>query len=202
MFSLLWTRYFRILSLSLLCSACATQAPRPVPVDQGEQAARRQALLALDAWQVHGRIAVRAENEGWSAGFDWRQADPGYRIQLRGPFGRAALELKGDARGVWLTRAGQPAVFATGPEMLLYQQSGWRLPVTGLAYWLRGVPDNRSRAISQRDVAGRLTSLQQGGWQIDYSEYQRYGDYDLPTRLVLERENLRVKVLIDRWEFP
>lgn len=186
----------------MLCSACATQTQRLVPIDQEEQSARRQALLALDVWQVHGRIAVRAGNEGWSAGFDWQQADKDYRIQLRGPFGQGALELKGGARGVWLTRAGQPAVFATDPEILLQQQSGWSLPVTGLAHWLRGVPDNKGNAISQRDVAGRLISLQQRGWQIDYAEYQRYGVYDLPTRLVLQRDKLRVKVLIDRWELP
>ncbi len=186
----------------MLCTACATQVPRPVPVDPQVQASRHQALLAMDAWQAHGRIAVRAGNEGWSAGFDWQQAGKDYRIQLRGPFGQGALELKGDTRSVRLTRAGQPSVFARDPEALLEQQSGWRLPVTGLVSWLRGLPDDRGNAVSQRDAAGRLVSLLQRGWQIDYSEYRHYGDYSLPTRLVLQRAGLRVKVLIDNWELP
>jgi len=186
----------------MLCSACATQAPLHAPVDPGEREARRQALLALESWELHGRIAVRAGKDGWSAGFDWRQADKDYRIQLRGPFGQGALKLEGDPRGVWLTRAGQPAVFSTDPEALLEQESGWRLPIIGLARWLRGLPGKQGSAVSQRDTAGRLVSLQQRGWQIDYSDYQSYGDYVLPTRLVLQRQDLRVKVLIDRWELP
>ena len=195
-------RRFCVAALTLLLSSCATQAPLLVPADGEAWEAHRQALLALENWQARGRIAVRADNDGWSAGFDWRQADTDYRIRLRGPFGQGAVELEGDGRGVWLKRAGQPAVFSVDPEALLEQESGWQLPIEGLDHWLRGLPDNNSNAVFQLDTDGRLASLQQHGWQINYQSYLNYGEYALPARLELQRDGLRVKVLIDTWELP
>lgn len=188
--------------LVLLLSSCATQAPLVDSGDSEAWEARRQALLALETWQARGRIAVRTDSDGWSAGFDWRQASTDYRIRLRGPFGQGALELEGDGRGVWLKRAGQPAVFSVDPEALLQAESGWQLPVDGLDHWLRGLPDSSGNAISRLDAAGRLASLQQHGWQIDYSTYRNYGEYALPARLEMQRNGLRVKVIIDTWELP
>ena len=195
-------RLFGVPGLILLLSACATQAPVVVPADGEAWKARRQALTALETWQARGRIAVRTDSDGWSAGFDWRQAGADYRIRLRGPFGQGALELEGDGRGVWMKRAGQPPVFSADPEVLLEQESGWRLPVAGLDHWLRGLADNRGDAISQLDATGRLAALHQHGWQIDYRSYRDYGEYTLPSRMELQRDGLRIKVLIDTWTLP
>jgi len=199
---LVLSRLFGVYGLVLLLSSCATQAPLLAPADDEAWKARRQALLELDTWQARGRIAVRADNDGWSAGFDWRQAGADYRIRLRGPFGQGALELEGSERGVWLMRAGQPAVFSVDPEALLEQESGWRLPVAGLDHWLRGLADNRGDAISRLDATGRLAALHQQGWQIDYRSYRDYGEYTLPSRLELQRDGLQIKVLVDAWELP
>jgi outer membrane lipoprotein LolB len=195
-------RLFRILCLVLLLSACATQAPLRVPADAGVWKAHQEAVSALHDWQAYGRIAVRTDEDGWSAGFDWKQTGDDYLIRLRGPFGQGAMELEGNTHGVWLKRAGRPAVFSIHPERLLEQESGWRLPITGLEYWLRGLPDQGSDAQPQLDADGRLASLQQSGWQIDYRRYQDVGQYTLPTRLELQRDGLRVKVLVDNWELP
>ncbi len=186
----------------MLLSACATPPTIPASPDNAAWQAHRQALLALDNWQARGRIAVRAGEQGWSAGFDWRQAGGDYRIRLRGPFGQGALELEGDATGVWLTRPGQPAVFTTDPESLLEQETGWRLPVAGMDHWLRGLPDDGDDAVLQLDVDGRLAILDQRGWRIRYQAYRDVGGYALPKRLVLQRDGLRIKVLVDSWELP
>ena len=195
-------RHFAITGLILLLSSCAIQKPLPAPADGVAWKAHRQALTALENWQARGRIAVRTDSDGWSAGFDWTQAGGNYRIRLRGPFGQGALELEGDTHGVWLRRAGQPAVFATDADVLMEQESGWRLPVAGLNYWLRGLPDKQGSTISHLDSAGRLAFLQQRGWQIKYRTYQDYGAVALPTRLALQRDGLRVKVIVDSWELP
>ncbi len=200
MIPLKWFHLFRLFFLTFLLSACATQAPLRPPADAGAWKTHKAAVSALQRWQARGRIAVRTDEDGWSASFDWKQVDGDYRIRLRGPFGQGAMELDGSARGVWLKRAGQPAVFSTRPEILLEQQSGWRLPVAGLDYWLRGLPDREGEADSQLDAAGRLVSLQQHGWQVDYRNYRHYGNYALPTRLDLRRNGVRVRLLIDDWE--
>ncbi len=195
-------RLFGVPGLILLLSSCATQVLRPAPADGEAWKAHRQLLSALENWQARGRIAVQTDDDGFSASFDWTQAGRRYRIRLRGPFGQGALELEGDARGVWLRRAGQTAVFATNPDVLLARESGWRLPVLGLNNWLRGLPDSRGEAAIQLDSAGRLASLQQRGWHIEYRKYRDYREYALPTRLVMQRDGLRVKLLVDAWKLP
>lgn len=191
---------FRLFFLTLVLSACATQAPLRPPPGSAAWETHKATVSGLQRWQARGRIAVRTDEEGWSAGFDWKQVGMDYRIRLRGPFGQGAMELDGSEHGVWLKRAGQPAVFSNSPEVLLEQQSGWRLPVSGLDYWLRGLPDREGEASTQQDTEGRLASLQQHGWQVDYRNYRRYGDYSLPTRLYLQRGEVHVKLLIDEWD--
>ena len=57
------------------------------------------------------------------------------------------------------------------PILLLEQTLGLRLPVTGLRYWVRGLPAPGPTALLQTDAAGRLTRLEQNGWVIEYPSY-------------------------------
>ena len=188
--------------LLLVAAGCATRPQIPVPEAESAWLEHRDALEALRDWQVKGRVALRTEDEGWSAGFDWRQRGENYRIRLRGPFGRGAVELNGDRHGVWLKRADQPAVFAVNPEALLQQQTGWRLPVTGLGAWLRGLPVNGSEPVVQLDAQGRLLHIGQNGWLIDYQRYMDSNGLPLPKKLRLSRDSVQVRFVLDDWQIP
>jgi len=181
-------------------TACAVRPPIPEPAAEAAWLLHRSSVVALTHWQVTGRVAVRAEDDGWNANFDWQQQGDEYRIRLRGPFGQGAVELHGNSAGVWLKRADQPAVFAVDAETLLVRETGWRLPVSGLGSWLRGLPLDGVDSHYQWDEQGRLSRIEQNGWQIDYARYQQSGSFDLPVRLRLERDSLQVKFVIDGWQ--
>jgi len=187
-------------SCLLFVTACAVQPPIPEPAAEAAWLLHRSSVEVLTHWQVNGRVAVRAEDDGWNANFDWQQQGDEYRIRLRGPFGQGAVELHGNSEGVWLKRADQPAVFAVDPETLLLRETGWRLPVSGLGSWLRGLPLDGVDSHYQWDEQGRLSHIEQNGWQIDYSRYQQSGAFDLPVRLRLERDSLQVRFVIDGWQ--
>jgi len=78
--------------------------------------------------------------------------------------------------------------------------AGWRVPLSGLRYWIIGLPDPQARVIDlELDPMGRLAELRQLGWHI---RYQRYGEFDgvaLPTRLTLENSQLRAKLVVRSW---
>jgi outer membrane lipoprotein LolB len=192
-------RWFQTLLLVSL-AGCATRPPLPDPGAEAAWLAHRAELQRLTHWQVQGRAAVRAGEQGWTAHFDWQQNGEAYRIRLRGPFGQGAVELRGNADGVWLQRSEQPAVFATDPDTLLERQTGWRLPVSGLRAWLRGLPVEGQPADYQWDSQGALIEIDQHGWHIDYTAYRQDGALRLPVRLRLERDTLKVKFVIDNWQ--
>jgi outer membrane lipoprotein LolB len=192
-----------LLIAALLAGGCATTPP-----PAGETApeafwlSHRASLQTLTDWQVRGRVAVRSAAEGWNADFDWQQRGERYRIRLRGPFGRGAVELHGDPLGVWLKRQDQPPVYSGDVERLLQAETGWRLPVAGLGDWLRGLPVDAEPASFEWDRQGRLRTLQQDGWQIAYGRYRAVGERQLPDRLQLLRDQLQVKVVVDAWQIP
>lgn len=186
--------------LLLLLAGCAVRAPLPEPAAEAAWLAHRASLQGLTHWQVQGRVAVRAGEEGWSAHFDWQQQGEDYRIRLRGPFGQGAVELHGNPGGVWLKHSDRPEVFALDPETLLERETGWRLPVSGLSAWLLGLPVAEVDADYQWDAQGALLEIDQDGWHIDYSRYQQNGALRLPVRMRLERNTLQVRFVIDSWQ--
>jgi outer membrane lipoprotein LolB len=197
--------FLRLVSLTVLAislAACATRAPIPEKIPERHWLEHRERVRALTEWQLQGRVAIRNEAEGWSANFDWQQVGGRYRIRLRGPFGQGAVELHGDPAGVWLKRQDAAPVFAHNADDLLYRETGWQLPIAGLSAWLRGLPDDASRADFDWDSEGRLTRLEQNGWKIDFRRYRSVGERQLPDKLQLRRDDLLVKVVVDGWQTP
>jgi len=186
----------------LLVSGCAVRPPAVAPADAAVWQAHRATLASLRDWQLQGRVAVQHERRGWNAGFDWRQRHADYRIRLRGPFGQGGIELEGNSDGVWMRQQDKPAVYARHVEDVLARETGWRLPVLGLVDWLRGLPVEGQPAALTWDAQGRLKTLQQAGWQIDFSRYRQVGDLQLPDKILLRRDRLRVKLLVDDWRVP
>jgi outer membrane lipoprotein LolB len=184
----------------LLLSGCATRPPVEDAVSESVWLAHRTTLETLTDWQVQGRVAIRHGEDGWNASFDWRQTLDSYRIRLRGPFGQGGIELHGDSQGVWMRRQDKPPVYARSVEDLLAQEIGWRLPVLGLIDWLRGLPVETQPASLDWDQQGRLQTLEQDGWRIDYPRYRNVDGRQLPDKVRLVRDELLVKLVIDTWQ--
>jgi len=191
-----------VLAVALLASACAVRPPVSGTVPESAWLQHRATVEALTDWQVHGRVAVRSDDDGWSADFDWQQRGESYRIRLRGPFGQGGIELHGDSHGVWLNRQDKAPLYARNVEHLLKAETGWQLPVLGLSDWLRGLPVDTQPAALDWDQQGRLQTLQQDGWDIAYGRYRDVGERQLPDKLQLLRDQLRVKVVVDEWQIP
>jgi outer membrane lipoprotein LolB len=69
-----------------------------------------------------------------------------------------------------------------------------------LRYWIQGVPDPASPAKEKVDPQQqRLQSLQQDGWQIDYTGYMPGVGPSLPAKLTLQRAGVRVRLVVDGW---
>ncbi len=177
--------------LFLLLTGCAQSPPRPTT---------GWAPPAWTAWELQGRMAVRAGEEGWHANLTWRQNGANYQADLSGPLGQGALRLRGSASGVMLERADGVRDLSKDANALLARHTGWNLPVSGLRYWVLGLEAPGSEAHWERDANGRPQQLLQDGWDIRYTEFQEQpGVGSLPRRIEMSREGLHARLLIDTW---
>ena len=158
-------------------SACVSVQKHPLPPDSeiAKQAAwevHRVNLELVSVWSLKGRVAGKSNEEGFRAGVKWREQPEQFSIDLLGPLGRKVAEINGDDVGVELKTSKGEHFNATNPESLMQDLFGYSLPVQGLRYWLRGIPDpEQAFSELQLDEYGRLKQLNQAGWLIEYSRY-------------------------------
>jgi len=82
----------------------------------------------------------------------------------------------------------------------VHSQLGWQLPVSNLLWWVRGLPSPDSRSRVALDANGRLASLQQDGWDVQYLGYSEQDQYSLPTRIKLAGHDLQITLVIKDWQ--
>lgn len=194
-------RFLLFLSLLWLTS-CATVSEQPqTALNQNMTwGTRVQKLSSLQTWDLKGMIAIREAHDAVSANLQWQQKYRNYHIALFGPMGTNSYELTGQPGKVELAAANGKHTNANSPEELLAQQAGWRLPVSNLYYWIRGLPVPDLPAQKQLDAYNHLIQLNQQGWNIHYLRYTSVNNIDLPSKIFLNNPDLNVKIVISQWQ--
>jgi len=194
-------RLLLALLLLLVVSGCSTvPAYAPQHLDWPQ---REAALQQITAWQLEGRIAIRTADDSWSGSLWWQQLDDTYEIKFSGPFGQGAINLVGDQQQVVLNSSEGEIVGHDGAEQLMYEQLGWRVPISSLRYWVLGRPDpTKNSSLLEFDDFDRIKSLQQGGWSVNYRRYQLFQQLDVPGKIAIKNHQLGVKLVIDHWQQP
>jgi len=176
-------------------AACAAQKVAP-PSATWEQ--RLKDLQHATVWQLDGRAAVAVGTQGWQATLNWRQDNSFAELHLSGPFGIGALVVRQGPDGLALN--GAPPSDAVLSQ--LKDRMGFEPPLDDLRFWLLGVPDPGAAYEVVRNDQDRAQQLTQDGWKIVYDRYLPIGGDLLPARLVLSRDAVRVRIVIDHWERP
>lgn len=181
----------------VLAAGCAAPGG-PAPDGEALQAERRQIILERENWALRGRIAVSDGEDGGSARINW-DAGPGhYELWIYAPLAQGTWRLEGDSEDAVLTG---PEGRFRGPdaESLLVRHLGWRLPVAGLRYWVRGLEGPGPAESVAYDARGRLAVLEQDGWTVTYTEWSSYPELDMPRRIEAEFPPYRVRLVIRDW---
>lgn len=174
----------------LLLAGCASAPPK---------AALRPAQTEQAAFALDGRIAVRYDGEHPSGGIHWQHDADSDDILMLAPLGVTVAHIRRDASGATLEASGKRYAAQDSGE-LMQQVLGWRLPLSGLPYWVMGLPVPGSMASVERDAHGQISVLQQDGWNIRYTAYATQAADSLPLRMILQRDNVEIRLLIDEWK--
>ncbi|WP_323016909.1 lipoprotein insertase outer membrane protein LolB [Castellaniella sp.] len=183
-------RLLTMLGLAVLLAACAA------PARIGGQG---------PAFERVGRFAVNLQPVAQppyaaQGGFSWRDDGRTLQLDLSNPLGSVLARIRVDAGVSVLERADGSRESAPSPDALLAQVWGHPMPVAGLRYWVRGqLEPGQAASGVQHDEQGRLTALQQHGWDVRLSAYD---DDQGPLRVRLSRQDdqgqWRLQLVMDR----
>jgi len=197
----------------LLAALAATLTSCVMPVNTHSTAPNTQLwqqhleqVKNINRWDIRGRVSIQTRDDGGPADLFWQQTgNENFDIKLVAPFGGGTLRLQGQPVGVLLTTSDGEQMMATSADDLVEQMHGWRFPVSGLRYWLLGMPAPSSEAklISWNDQ-GLLYVMHQDGWRIEMRKYKTVGDLTLPEKLFISRldeEEVDVRLIVREWNF-
>jgi outer membrane lipoprotein LolB len=181
-----------LLSACLLPVACAAPIQRP-SVQPGSTP--RPLREQISRFSMEGRIAVRREQNRYSADISWRHTPAHDNILLSGPFGQGLAELVREESGAHLMTAERREYAAANLEQLADQLFGFALPLSGMARWIVGDAET-----TQRDQAGRPQRATIDGWNIDYLDWETEHAEALPMLIEMRRDELEVRLKIIEWQ--
>ena len=191
-------------SAALLLGACSTlqgHAPEGSG-DEGAWQAHLAQLTTLQDWELSGRAGFVNGKDSGSGSLDWKQQGEESSLDFRGPLGAGAVHIEGDVRALHVRTSRGDDFVTTDPEDDLGRRLHQPLPVFSLRYWVLGRPDPTDEFTKSTDLRGELMSLDQSGWHVEYQEYAEVDGYNLPTRLTLERDGIRIKLAVSDWTLP
>jgi len=192
------------LMLLLLLAACATKTPMSTPVVQNQESwDNRQATLSqLTQWQAQGALAIQTSKGTDSMQFDWQlHSQNNYSLRFIGPVGTGYGTLSTTpTQSIYLAPKGKTYTDRNA-EALLNQVTGWQLPVNDLYYWARGLPAPTSNPTLRFDTNhSHLSGLEQDGFTLTFERYSGVGSVDLPTKLVIQNDAVKIKIVVTRWQ--
>ena len=168
--------------------------------DELAQQQRETALGLRSAWEFQGRLAISQAGNGGNARIHWRQDGDHFDISLSAPITSQSWRLLRDGTGVSLlgmdggTRRGDDA------EALLFEATGWRIPIQAMSRWVRGMRAQGPANFSS-EPGGLPALINQDGWAVEYRAWVP-GTPPLPQKLFASQGQASVRLIIEQWQKP
>jgi outer membrane lipoprotein LolB len=182
--------------------AVALASCRTVPVHEPAAQtwdARRPQLQGRQQFELKGRVAVATGAEGFNARLRWTQNGDRTQMSLDGPLGAGGVQVTANGSTVSIVTSHGDHLDNDAARAELTNRLGFDPPLASLRYWILGVPEPGQPEQESLDPQQRLATLQQRGWQIQYTGYMSVGGEWLPSKLTLQREGVRLRVVVDGW---
>jgi len=194
-------RLFLLLLIVSLISAC-TQLPK---IDAGLKSQlwieHQLDVAEIQSWNIKGRVAVKNDKESGTVTLLWDQFISNYELRFIAPLGQGTYILTGSPGKVVMKGPKNKTMTAETAEQLLREGLGWDVHLDGLKYWVRGLPEpGIKHSELLLDDKGRLSNMQQSGFNVSVSRYTEQEGISLPEKLTIKSDSLKLKVVIQNWE--
>jgi len=149
-------------------------------------------------FELSGRLAARQGQEAFTGNVSWRHAGGSDELLVTSPLGQGVARIVRKGGSVVLTTAEPREYRAPDVASLTEKALGFRLPLEGLADWVRGRPAPGAPASVEKRPDGRASVIEQSGWRIEYLEYDPGSG--LPRRLRLAYPGVDLRLAISEWK--
>lgn len=186
------------------CKTLSTQVPQDsIATTIITDPVTNPAKPSANDFNILGRIAVQDNDRSFSGSFRWRHSEKSDEILLFTPLGQAIAEIAKDADGVRMITAKLEAFYAESAERLTEEILGWRLPLSGLQYWIQGTHSPYVGAEKDLGKDNQLIAIRQDGWHIHYARFTTEKSHSVPMpklfHMFYENERLKIRVVVDDW---
>ena len=155
----------------------------------------RPQFTAVD-FEMSARLAARYQSESFTGNVTWKHARDADEMLISTPLGQGVARIARQGDAVVLATAEPREYRARDAEALTEQVLGFRVPLAGLADWVRARPSTESPAQAEYAGDGRMLSLEQRGWRIEFQEY----DGQRPVRMRLLYPGIELRLAITQWK--
>ena len=178
-----WMRGSATVIVLTLWAACQTTPIKPT----AWQAGSRDALN----FNASGRLAVKQNEKGSYANFDWDSNGKMQQLSVNTPLGNTVGELCQDSSGVVAIASNGETYQAATASELSERLMGFAIPVESLDLWAHGYyADNQPHTV---DEQGRLL---QAGWKIE----RQVDAEGHPRLLVLDNQQLSIRLAFNDYQ--
>ena len=167
--------------VALLVSGCAALAPEPPPPEL-DWKARSEHLARLDCWELSAKMGIRSGDEAHGVVVEWIQSGSNYEIDLYGPLGVGSASIAGRPGWVTMQVSSNRMMVGRDPEALVEQEFGWKLPLSNLVYWVRGLPAPGAKDYASLDDLQRLLTVQAQRVRMELPDLDPFTAIDAPSQ--------------------
>tara|TARA_B100000686_G_scaffold132216_1_gene139152 strand:+ start:5628 stop:6302 length:675 start_codon:yes stop_codon:yes gene_type:complete len=192
--------YFLFFYVCSLLAGCASFVLR-TPVIVETRIIKAGGDASSVNFELIGRVLAQGKDRVFTGGVRWSHANTDDNIQLLSPFGQTLVEINSNKDSASLTTSKNKTYRASNVEELTKQVMGWQLPILGLQYWVHGVNSPKTGSEVDWDENGQIIEIRQDGWIITYTDHysSQLIQTSSPRILVLERSDIKIKLVIDNW---
>lgn len=152
-------------------------------------------------WFIKARVAIQSPEENISATLEWRNTGKDFNFHLYGLLGATYAHLLQENGQATLQLPDDQTYYHQDSSELLSQTLGWEFPMEALSSWIKGLPSGKAGEKITRDKDGQIESIALRDWQVEFSAFERYSGYLMPRKITASHPQLRLKILVKRWDF-
>jgi len=190
-------RYFLLIILVTQLFACTSVGSVKLNVNNTQSQENTEKILAIQQWQLLGRLSVRHHRESWLTKLDWRHDFLIDDLTLSTSLGGVVAKLMHSKAGVEMLDEG--GVMRPVSERELQSALGYVPPWAHLPYWVRGVVSPKAPLLINNEQVLGEDVFSQDGWEVRLGRYEEVGGIVLPGKVYLSKDGLKIKLIVDEW---